>query len=96
MNWPVAKRIAPFLVSIGEPIFPELDRVLATNDLGWHYWCIQDVIEELPADLAASYKPLLERLAYEPSEKEKYHEFNEVALNALDKFGWTKSVDDKG
>ena len=39
MNWPVAKRVAPFLTSIGRPIFPELNRVLATDALkgfGWY------------------------------------------------------------
>ena len=88
MNWPVAKRVAPFLTSIGRPIFPELDRVLASNDLGWHYWCIQDVIAELPKDLASEYRNLLERLAYTPTENEKYHELDEIATDALKDFGW--------
>ena len=88
MNWPVAKRVAPFLTSIGRPIFPELDRVLASNDLGWHYWCIQDVIAELPKDLASEYRNLLERLAYTPTENEKHHELDEIATDALKDFGW--------
>ena len=94
MNWPVAKRVAPFLVSIGRPMFPVLNDVLAGNDLEWQYWCINDVIGELPKELASDYRTLLERLAYSPTALEKHHELNVVALDAVCSFGWAKSDPD--
>ena len=88
MNWPVAKRLAPFLVSIGRPMFPALNEALTSSDLSWHYSCIDSVIAELPEELAGEYRELLERLAYNPTPHEKQQELNVVALDAIRKFGW--------
>ena len=94
MNWPVAKRVAPFLVSIGRPMFPALNDILAGADLSWQYWCISDVIGKLPKELASDYRTLLERIAYSPTDLEKHHELSVVALDAVRSFGWARSDPD--
>lgn len=83
MNWPVAKTIAPFLVSIGEPLVPEVKEVFATDDYGWQYICITDIIKKMPAELSVQFRPELERLAYHATKAEKDEDLDKVALQVL-------------
>ena len=83
-NWPVAKVLGPFLASIGRPIIPHVDMVLASNDAGWKYWIISVVIAENPL-LLTNYLEELTRIANKPTSDEKHHELDDVAREALAK-----------
>lgn len=83
MNWPVARVVAPFLVSIGEPIVPEIWKVLDGDDLVWKYWCIEVLIGELPHQQASCFRNELERLAKNPTDAERVEELDEQARDVL-------------
>ena len=89
-NWPVAYVLEPFLRSIGEPLVPHIWHVLRSDDEIWKYWVISLLITGLPPQVAAEFRPELERLAYEPTERERREELDEQARDALDAFGWTR------
>jgi hypothetical protein len=93
LNWPVAKKLLPFLQSIGEPLAPHIWRVLGTDDPGWKYWVLTTLIPTLPAESATQFRRELERLGYEPSLGERSHELDEQAREVLDYFGWLRSDD---
>ena len=83
-NWPVARIIAPFLASLGNPSVPEIWKILRSDDLLWKYWCISMVIAELPLDVAVEFEPELQRMVDSPDEPEQYEELDRVAREALE------------
>ncbi|UCE03873.1 MAG: DUF5071 domain-containing protein [Candidatus Latescibacterota bacterium] len=83
MNWPVAKVLAPFLAALGEAVVPEVRRVLASDDHLWKYWCINDIIGEMPVKAARQFTADLHRYALTPTEAERKEELDEVAKAAL-------------
>lgn len=85
-NWPVAKVIAPFLASIGEPLIPEIKKVLTSNDDMWKYWCLHVIVDEMKAEYLRMLAPELERLATNPSQDEIDSEVDEIAKTILSKF----------
>jgi hypothetical protein len=82
-NWPVARVLAPFLASIGDPLVPFLRPILAGDDALWKYWIIQTVIFEAPATVAKALRPELQRLVQGPSPTEVEEEVSAVATAAL-------------
>lgn len=86
-NWPVAHILAPFLASLGRPMIPSIDFVFSTDDDVWKYWMITCLIGK-NSELFDHYKPLLIRIATNPSENEKREELDEVARDALDENGF--------
>lgn len=89
-NWPVSRVLEPFLRSIGEPLVPHIWHVLRSDDEIWKYWVISLLITGPPPSVAAEFRPELERLAYEPTEREHREELDERARYALDAFGWMR------
>ncbi|NND96369.1 MAG: DUF5071 domain-containing protein [Pirellulaceae bacterium] len=84
MNWPVAKKLAPFLLSIGEPICPEIRRVFDGDDPIWKYWVIVVLLTQLPPELVQPFRPDLERLATSPTPAEQAELLDEAAADLLD------------
>lgn len=84
MNWPVAKKLAPFLASLGEPVLPEIRKVLAGDDMIWKYWCI-GLLGEMDIRCAETFRQELERLASSPTESEHREELDEQAAWVLEK-----------
>lgn len=82
-NWPVARVLAPFLASIGDPLVPFLRPVLDGDDAIWKYWIIQAVISEAPVTVAKALRPELQRLVERPSGREVEEEVPDVATAAL-------------
>jgi hypothetical protein len=89
-NWPVARILTPFLQSIGAPLVPHIWDVLRTNDNVWKYWVIGVLIPSLPEDVAAEFRPELERLGYSPQLHERTEELDERARGVLEHFGWIR------
>jgi hypothetical protein len=48
INWPVARPLAQFLVSVGDPLLPHLRKILSSQDEMWIYWVLQYVVAMLP------------------------------------------------
>ena len=82
LNWPVARVLAPFLASIGEPMIPHLERIFSTDDYIWQYWIIECLIARNQV-LRRHFTPRLIRLANSPSVTEKLEELDLVAKDAL-------------
>lgn len=93
MNWPVARTVAPFLASIGEPILDEVRKVFETDDLTWQYWCITEIIEKLPPQIAQQFRSELERLVHTPTSAEQREELDQVARDALERLEMTDADD---
>lgn len=81
-NWPIAKRLSPWLASLGLTLVPTLDKALAMDDPAWTYWLIEMVISRDEA-LYDHYREWLMRCASSPTLKEKQYEVDEVAYKAL-------------
>jgi hypothetical protein len=84
MNWTVAKPLAPFLASIGEPLIPHIRDILKTDDNIWKYWVLSYVVAE-STELAKAFRPELERFVKSPSEDERAEGLNEIALEILER-----------
>lgn len=81
-NWPIAKRLAPWLANLGLNLVPALDQALASEDQSWNYWLIALVISR-DDSLYHHYRPMLLRFASSPSLLERQYEIDEVAREAL-------------
>jgi len=83
-NWPVARVLAPFLATIGLPMVPHIDTVLATDDDLWKYWMISCLIGE-NRSLFLHYESELNRMANHPTEHERQQELDDIAQDAIEK-----------
>ena len=92
INWPVARTLAPFLASIGEPLIPHLRKIFATDDEIWKAWVLSSIVEDSPV-LALEFREYLEGLVSESSENEDDEMLCEFANEILIKYGWTKNID---
>lgn len=84
MNWPVARILQPFLVSIGAPLEPYIREILKTEDENWKYWIFSGIIGN-SRPLLEIFKPELERMSLNPTVAEKIEELNELAKSLLEK-----------
>ncbi len=82
-NWPIAKRMATYLLMFRHEIIPEIKWVLEGNDDRWKYNCITGILHELPHDVVKPLFPVLERIAYHPSPSEMEEDVHEVARECL-------------
>ena len=83
-NWPVAKVLTPFFISIGKPLIPPIQHVMNTDDNVWKYW-VMDVIMWDSYELTVAFQEELERLAWSPTDDEVAEELDRVAQEVLDK-----------
>lgn len=81
-NWPIARIVAGFLVSVGEPVFPLVREVFAGTDGVWKYWCVELFVRQLPRPLAETFRPDLRRLADHPTADDRSEEVDERAREA--------------
>lgn len=82
-NWPVAKPIADFLVTVGEPIAPSLKRVLGGKDAVHKYFCLELIVARLPQDVVRLLTPDLHRLADNPTADEVLEDVSAKASELL-------------
>ncbi|NNG01924.1 MAG: DUF5071 domain-containing protein [Desulfobacteraceae bacterium] len=87
-NWPVASVLMSFLSSLGDPVVPEIQKVLRGDDLTSKYSCISNIITFMPKDAAVYFRKDLERLANRPTKEEIEEELHEVAQSALAELDW--------
>lgn len=91
MNWPIAKTLAPFLTSIGQPLLPHIQRVFRTDDEVWKYWIIHEILWN-SSELAEGFRDEITRIAYSPTETEIVEELSEPALSLLTHYGWQRQM----
>ena len=52
INWPIAQKLAPWVVGFAEQIGPEISAVLKSDDSAWKFWLLNRVVAEVaPAKL---------------------------------------------
>lgn len=82
MNWPVARKLAPFLASIGAPLAPAIRQVLNGDDSIWKVNLIVELVTDSPA-LRDALAADLRRLAAHPSAGDRAEQVDQAALDAL-------------
>ncbi|MER9420728.1 DUF5071 domain-containing protein [Mesorhizobium sp. M0306] len=70
-NWPVARPLADFLVTLGTPLIDPISRILKGTDGAQKYHCITLVIRRLPIDVLGGLEEDLRQLADHPNEDDK-------------------------
>jgi hypothetical protein len=83
LNWPVAKILAPFVATIGEPAVPYLRSVLQGDDDVWKYWIVTSVISHMSDVPRGRLTADLERIAKSPTPGERTEEVDIVAREIL-------------
>ena len=82
-NWPVARPLAEYLITLGEPLIGPLSRVLQGSDGSRKYHVINLVVSPLPFDVLRRLEPDLRRLAEQPTADERREKADEAAREAL-------------
>ncbi|MDQ1919645.1 DUF5071 domain-containing protein [Massilia pseudoviolaceinigra] len=82
LNWPVAKELAPLLVSLGAPLAPAIRQILDGDDGIWKHNLIDRVVARSPALLQALAADL-HRLAAHPTASDRAEEVDVEAREAL-------------
>ncbi|RUV16139.1 DUF5071 domain-containing protein [Mesorhizobium sp. M7A.F.Ca.MR.245.00.0.0] len=85
-NWPVARPLADFLVTLGPPLIDPLSRTLRGTDGARKWHCISLIVRELPVDVLGGLEEDLRRLADHPSEDDRQEEVDIQAREALLRF----------
>ncbi|HRE76946.1 MAG TPA: DUF5071 domain-containing protein [Flavobacterium sp.] len=85
MNWPVAKTVADYLITISEFIIPEIIEILNGKDEMWKYWTIGVFGIYSKKPLHPEVLEIIYRIANYPSFEEKESEVDEQAIRALNK-----------
>ncbi|MEL6822404.1 MAG: DUF5071 domain-containing protein [Calditrichota bacterium] len=83
MNWPVAQKIAPFLVSIGEPLIPHLRKIFADNDAEWKFFSLGWIVQKLELPVIQQLEGDLRRMAEAGTEAEHVQEAASEILEKL-------------
>jgi hypothetical protein len=82
-NWPVAEILAPFLASIGQPLVPEVQYILASNDTMWQYWVISCIVAN-SAPIFVAVKSELQRIASAETGDEDQEQLRLIAQTVLE------------
>lgn len=82
-NWPVARPLADYLVTVGEPLAAPLSRVLRGTDGSHKEHCLRLVANQLPIEILSKIEEDLRRVAERPSEDDRREEADIAAGNAL-------------
>lgn len=86
MNWPIAEPLANFLVTIGAPLVPHLQKVLRSKDDMWIYWVLQGVVSKLSSEL-------VQQLERELGDLVRVAENDEIALDIIVKANvWERGI----
>ena len=91
-NWPVARPLADYLVTLGEPLAAPVSRVLRGSDGSHKENCIRLVVSRLPAEVLGELEGDLRQLAERPSEDDRREEADIAAREALSRLNQHKEV----
>ena len=82
-NWPVARPLADYLATLGEPLVAPVSRVLRGTDGSHKENCIRLVVSQMPAENLVRLKEDLRQLAEQPSEDDRREQADIAAREAL-------------
>lgn len=82
-NWPVARPLADFLITLGEPVVDPLKRILRGTDGSHKEHSIRLVVKGLPVEVLAKLEQELRRLVEHPSPDDVREEADLAARDAL-------------
>lgn len=91
-NWPVARPLANYLVTLGQPLAAPVSRVLRGTDGSHKENCIRLIVSGLPAETLAELEDDLRQLAERPSEDDRREEADIAAREALSRLNQQKDV----
>ena len=83
MNWPVAKKVAEYLVTISDNLTSHILDILNGEDEEWKYWCIGVFYIYSDETKHLKVRKVLERIAKHPTDTEKESEVHFQAIRAL-------------
>jgi hypothetical protein len=84
-NWPVAKPVSEYLVSINGNITQEILNILKTNDQIWKYWIIS-IFGRITNDTFIREEIIL--IATNPTKDESLEYVDEIANEIIKERGW--------
>jgi hypothetical protein len=84
-NWPVARPIAEFLITLGDPVVAPIARVLRGSDSTHKEHLLRMVVQRLPRDILMKLEPELQQLVQQPSESDQGEQVDLAAREALDR-----------
>ncbi len=82
-NWPVAKPLASFLATLGDPIAPAMRKLLNGDDTIHKYWCLLMIVPQLRPEILSYLVPDLERLADNASIEEAAEDVSQLASKII-------------
>lgn len=82
-NWPVTKAIGNMLVPFGSELIPYLQRIFSSNDDCWKYSILVSLVNKLPVTVLLDMEADLQRLAFNPTEREREELVSEEAAEIL-------------
>ena len=82
-NWPVARPLADYLVTLGDPLVAPISRVLHGSDGSHKMNCIRLIARDLPLDILRKLEADLRQLADQPSEDDRREEADIAAREGL-------------
>jgi hypothetical protein len=85
-NWPIARPLADFFLTLGTSLINPISRILRATDGTQKWHCINLIVSELPVDVLGGLEEGLRRLADHPSEEDKREEVDVEARKALLRF----------
>lgn len=85
MNWPVARYVADYLLTILDKIEVDVFEILKGNDLVWNDWLLTVFGMHIKSE---DIKKEILRLAISPSENEKRECLNETAIEIARDRNW--------
>ncbi len=85
MNWPVARIVAEYLITISENLTTQIVEVLNSNDEMWKYWCIEVFGIYSKKPMHPDVLEIVNRIANNPTLEEREYNISEQAIRALKK-----------
>ncbi|WP_244604376.1 DUF5071 domain-containing protein [Mesorhizobium japonicum] len=82
-NWPVARPLADFFVTLGPPLIDPISQVLQGTDGTQKWHCINLIVQRLPTDILRGLEKDLRRLADYPSDDDRREEVDVEAREIL-------------
>ena len=82
-NWPIARPMADYLITLGEPVVAPVARVLRGTDGSHKENCIRLVVRGLPIEILGKLEEELRQLAERPSDDDRREEADVAAREAL-------------
>jgi hypothetical protein len=82
-NWPIARPLSDFLITLGDPLVVPLSRILSGTDGTHKEHCIRLVISRLPIETLAGLETELRRLAEQPTADDRREGVDAAARQAM-------------